>query len=315
MRTEKSRFVSDSRPRAAAHGSRISDHGLPDEALAKSGSRIPDHVSEPPALTVKLLYCNTVKPSLRNAVIPLHRNTVKPSCGFTLIELLVVIAIISILAAMLLPTLKNARDVAKRSACLNNLKQLGTSVFNYADYNNGYTPNEGNSTPGAWWESTGIRYKRYLDLLFWAGDLPRNRGSASLFFCPSLEGNKFGSPTYAGSGGDTINCIDRIATQTWPGGYVYMSYMLRNRWFNGQGNTTAFRLDPKVIVPGQFTTPISPSQLAYMVDCFQTNSNPHVSGGNVLYLDGSVEFKTWKDANLVGITDIHWIGMRGLDRK
>ncbi|MES2462938.1 MAG: prepilin-type N-terminal cleavage/methylation domain-containing protein, partial [Armatimonadota bacterium] len=55
--------------------------------------------------------------------------------GFTLIELLVVIAIIAILAAILFPVFAQAREKARTTACLNNMKQMGTGAMMYAqDY-------------------------------------------------------------------------------------------------------------------------------------------------------------------------------------
>ncbi|MBC7808436.1 MAG: prepilin-type N-terminal cleavage/methylation domain-containing protein, partial [Akkermansiaceae bacterium] len=69
----------------------------------------------------------------------MQKNRLAVRNGFTLIELLVVIAIIAILAAILFPVFAQARDKARQTSCLSNIKQLGLAMVQYTiDYDETY---------------------------------------------------------------------------------------------------------------------------------------------------------------------------------
>jgi len=80
---------------------------------------------------------------IRDIQHPASSNPRRRFVGFTLIELLVVVAIIAILAAMLLPALRNARQSARRSWGMSNLRQVGLAIEMYRGDNNGCTPENG----------------------------------------------------------------------------------------------------------------------------------------------------------------------------
>lgn len=120
--------------------------------------------------------------------------TCRQQRGFTLIELLVVIAIIAILAAILFPAFARARENARRTSCLSNLKQIGLAVMQYTQDNDekypmAYIATNQNPSPigrapwagGVW---------------FWQEIIYPYTKSTQVFVCPSATQ----MPGYASAG-------------------------------------------------------------------------------------------------------------------
>lgn len=153
--------------------------------------------------------------------------------GFTLIELLVVIAIIAILAAILFPVFAKARESARQTSCLSNMKQLGTALQVYMSENDQYLPcayweyarDNGANDGGLWcgrWATT-------------AADLPAlTNGSIRSQLNPYVKSNSM------------WKCpSDTTCDPQWPpvnNGKLITSYPTRC-WF-GTGSTLGYGLVP-----------------------------------------------------------------------
>ena len=97
--------------------------------------------------------------------------------AFTLIELLVSIAIIAVLISLLLPAVQSAREAARRTACRNNLKQIGLALHNYHDQFRVFPPSNTNDVEQGGW--MGDPLSRHIHS--WASLLLPNLDDGNLY--------------------------------------------------------------------------------------------------------------------------------------
>lgn len=122
------------------------------------------------------------------------------SGGFTLVELLVVIAIIGVLVALLLPAVQAAREAARRTQCLNHLKQIGLAIHGYHDVEKNLPPSRLQCHHGTWASLLWPYLEQGVIAQRWVKDAPDAQGGGlayhfqpeenvqaqvSVYLCPS----------------------------------------------------------------------------------------------------------------------------------
>lgn len=150
--------------------------------------------------------------------------------AFTLIELLVVIAIIAILAAILFPVFAQAKEAAKKTMCVSNLKELGLAFQMYGGDNddnfpapitNLGVPNGSTVLPPTWITGDPTRHDKYVDA---GGIYPyvkqRNNGGAqNMFGCPNAKPAPAGiAPDYSRAPGQNF-IMNQYLQPNWGGMY------------------------------------------------------------------------------------------------
>jgi prepilin-type N-terminal cleavage/methylation domain-containing protein/prepilin-type processing-associated H-X9-DG protein len=211
--------------------------------------------------------------------------------GFTLIELLVVIAIIAILAAILFPVFARAREKARQTSCLSNMKQIVTGSLMYVQDYDEVLFGHLQGTRGSFYPAV---YPNGDPALNWAQQIYPYVKNEQLFVCPSRSGAGWvydADPATAWPNPDYYFGYGMNYWMTW---YYYYSatYKTELAGFPNPAGTIWFTDCNYYVVYPTFYLATYPADPTYGQNGTARLQNRHNNGANVGFLDGHAKWMT-----------------------
>ncbi len=245
---------------------------------------------------------------MTSALAPARRRA-----GMSLVELLVVIAIIGILVGLLLPSIQQARETARRAQCLNNLRQMGLALHMYHDANASFPSgcierritNDRTRRQIAWSalilpyvEQQGTFALLDLNTPF---DSTRNAAGAatvlSVYICPSVDRAAMDPTTgrgpcdYGGIYGPRFGSDQNDPPQ---GMMLYDTPIPLAQVTDGTSMTLCVAEDSQFLPAGEWISGMNVFDVSYPLNTAPRIDNDihsqHPSGANGLFVDGSARF-------------------------
>jgi prepilin-type N-terminal cleavage/methylation domain-containing protein/prepilin-type processing-associated H-X9-DG protein len=215
------------------------------------------------------------------------KQTPRTKSAFTLIELLVVIAIIAILAAILFPVFARARENARRTSCMSNLKQINLGMLQYTqDYDEHYPMYR---VPASSAETAARPFG-------WADALQPYLKSTQIFQCPSDSAGPNDTPTASG--------YTDYAYNLWIGGYRTIASGDKGPGLSlatfTQPTLSVVLVDHTTYSADRYVTGCAPSysSCGYFRDATKTDTGlakipggiRHLDGANTAFVDGHAKW-------------------------
>nr|AUN36320.1 hypothetical protein [uncultured bacterium] len=223
--------------------------------------------------------------TVSNRTFGVQRPSVK---AFTLIELLVVIAIIAILAAILFPAFARARENARRTSCLSNMKQLGLGIMQYTqDNDERYPPawhgegaanidNDPNK-PSGFFTLYGGHVRTWMDFIH-----PYTK-SIQIFVCPSTTSPQSPNYSYSVALSGLDSYLSAFGQPSPPSVPLSMAAVTR---------------PSEILCLIEYTSAyayaVTPSNIVNYINdpAYPTILTPHLEGGIAVYADGHAKWRS-----------------------